>query len=120
YRGRRRRRGSRRGPNGAEPKFTRPAEVTPRPEREQPREHAREEYGPPAGYQPIILPGESISKYRGKAQPLVATEQAAARTEADPAISHIFEEDEPIFAQPGHEREITQDLPLLIDEPPAH
>ena len=28
----------------------------------------REEYGPPPGYQPIILPGESISKYRGVAQ----------------------------------------------------
>ena len=31
------------------------------------------EYGPPPGYQPMILPGESISKYRGRAgQPSVS------------------------------------------------
>ncbi len=120
YRGRRRRRGPRRGPNGAEPKYSRAAEVSPRPVREQPREHSREEYGPPAGYQPIILPGESISKYRGKAQPVVAAERAVAQAEPDPAISHAFAEDEPIFAQPGHESEVTQDLPLVIEEPPAH
>ena len=120
YRGRRRRRAPRRGPNGAEPKYSRPAEIAPRPEREQPREHSRDEYGPPAGYQPIILPGESISKYRGKAQPAAVFEPAVAQAEADPAISHVFEDDEPIFAQPGHESEVTQDLPLVIEEPPAH
>src|SRR5258708_3033865 len=34
YRGRRRRRGSRREPNGSEPKYSRPAEALPRPVRE--------------------------------------------------------------------------------------
>jgi ribonuclease G len=120
YRGRRRRRSPRRGPNGAEPKYSRPTEVAPRPEREQPREQSRDEYGPPAGYQPIILPGESISKYRGKPQPVTAPEPAVAQAEPDPAISHAFAEDEPIFAQPGHETEVTQDLPLAFEEPPAH
>jgi Rne/Rng family ribonuclease len=120
YRGRRRRRAPRRGPNGAESKFSRPAEITPRPEREQPREHSREEYGPPAGYQPIILPGESISKYRGKAQPVTAPEPAVAVGEPDTAIAHAFAEDEPIFAQPGHEAEVTQDLPPVFEEPAAH
>ncbi|HEX3587055.1 MAG TPA: ribonuclease E/G, partial [Candidatus Angelobacter sp.] len=120
YRGRRRRRSPRRGPNGAEPKYSRPTEVAPRPEREQPREQSRDEYGPPAGYQPIILPGESISKYRGKPQPVTAPERAVAQAEPDPAISHAFAEDEPIFAQPGHETEVTQDLPLAFEEPPAH
>jgi len=120
YRGRRRRRGPRRGPNGAESKYSRPAEIAPRPDREQPREYSREEYGPPAGYQPIILPGESISKYRGKAQPAAAFEPAVAQAEVDPAIAHAFADDEPIFAQPGHENEITQDLPLVIEELPAH
>jgi Rne/Rng family ribonuclease len=117
YRGRRRRRGgSRRESNGPEPKYSRPAEVAPRPVREQPREQSREEYGPPAGYQPIILPGESISKYRGKSQPVAAIERAV---EPDPAVSHVFAEDEPIFAQPGHENEATDDLLLAIEEPPA-
>ena len=34
-----------------------------------------QQFGPPAGYQPILLPGESISKYRGMAQPPAAPEQ---------------------------------------------
>jgi len=116
YRGRRRR-GPRRGPDGTVPKYSRPTEIAPRPERDRPREHSREEYGPPAGYQPIILPGESISKYRGKAQPLSAPEPVVAVGEPDAAISHAFAEDEPIFAQPGHKSEVTQDLPLAIEEP---
>jgi Rne/Rng family ribonuclease len=120
YRGRRRRRGgSRRESNGPEPKHSRPAEVAPRSVREQPREQLLEEYGPPAGYQPIILPGESISKYRGKSQPVAVIEPTGAQAEPDPTISHVFAEDEPIFAQPGHETEVAQDLPLVMEEPSA-
>jgi ribonuclease G len=121
YRGRRRRRGgSRRDSNGSEPKYSRSAEVSPRPVRDQPREQAREEYGPPAGYQPIILPGESISKYRGKAQPVAATERVMAQAEPDPAVSQAFADDEPIFAQPGHEDEVTVDSPLGFEGSAAH
>ena len=56
YRGRRRRGGHRE----RESHVSRPAQSDSRPERES--------YGPPPGYQPIILPGESISKYRGLGQ----------------------------------------------------
>src|SRR6202044_2623893 len=85
YRGRRRRRGGRRdGRNdgrsegrdrGTEPRFARPVTEnvpppvsTPAAPRHQ--ESGRsQQFGPPAGYQPILLPGESISKYLGLAQP---------------------------------------------------
>src|SRR5438876_211279 len=73
------------------------------------REHA--EYGPPPGYQPIILPGESISKYQRMAPtrpspPSVsasanANERLAAPTpeQPGPPISQIFAGDEPLFAE---------------------
>ncbi len=80
WRGRRRRRGGRRGQEerpsrteaSTEPRTPSPAE-TPRPEsrqepRQESRQDSRQEFGPPPGYRPIILPGESISKYRGRAQ----------------------------------------------------
>ena len=57
-------------PRGFEPRLSRPVQTELRPERDQ--------YGPPPGYQPILLPGESISKYRGLA-PL-----APSRVESSP------------------------------------
>src|SRR5436309_3001277 len=54
YRGRRRRGGSR--DRDSRPSRPAPTEIR----------TAREEYGPPAGYEPILLPGESISKYRDR------------------------------------------------------
>ncbi len=89
WRGRRRRRGGRRGgrpderesrPETAEAAPPAVVEIpAPRVEsRPEPRHESRSEsryesrprtdYGPPAGYTPIILPGESISKYRNLAQ----------------------------------------------------
>jgi Rne/Rng family ribonuclease len=74
------------------------------------------EYGPPPGYQPMILPGESISKYRGRAgQPPAPANQAsiqaspAAVPEAQPAsVASNFPDDEPLFAtgltEPLHEQ----------------
>src|ERR1051326_7118112 len=74
WRGRRRRRGrgdrSDRGGNGHD-RPSRPVEPEVRAEREIRTE--RDDYGPPPGYQPIILPGASISKYRGVPQPAAAT-----------------------------------------------
>jgi len=93
--GRRRRRG-RRGERFPESKFARtPAEA--RPAR---TEHA--EYGPPPGYQPMILPGESISKYqRLSPSESRTTEHHAEVTppegEQDPGLSARFPEDEPMF-----------------------
>ena len=47
----------------------------------------RDDYGPPPGYQPILLPGESISKYQRLAQAQAAAppprpEPAPARSKA--------------------------------------
>src|SRR5450755_3207744 len=136
FRGRRRRRGGRRdcrdrgperggdrGPDRSsargndrtpEPRFSRPVEpVAPRPQefnRTQPS-------GPPPGYTPMVLPGESISKYRGYTPPPVAepiheeVQEFAHETHDEPAIpvTATFPEDEPNFsesqsvAEPLHE-----------------
>ena len=112
WRGRRRRRGQRRPSNGSEPRYERAPERTARPEREQPRES----YGPPAGYEPILLPGESISKYSRRAQSSPAVEERAGTGEAAVVIASAFPDDEPIFAQPGHETEETQDFPPAIED----
>src|SRR5882762_3645066 len=59
WRGRRRRRGGRRGERSLpESRFARPADSSPAPHR-PPERPSRSNYGPPPGYQPIILPGES-------------------------------------------------------------
>jgi ribonuclease G len=117
FRGRRRRRG-RRGERFPESKFARPAMEPPReaprterserPERterfDRTERPERSEYGPPPGYQPIILPGESISKYQRRAQTKPAPE--SGRSDPPPAkdqpaqpIAEIFSDDEPLFAE---------------------
>jgi ribonuclease G len=83
FRGRRRR--------GRRDRFSRPSQNEVRTE--------RVEYGPPAGYEPIILPGESISKYRdrGRAGATPAAEEPALPAN-HAAISETFPQDEPLFA----------------------
>jgi Rne/Rng family ribonuclease len=70
------------------------------------------DYGPPPGYEPIVLPGESISKYQRQGQTASQaspspTENAAAASLPPSTISN-FPEDEPIFAaeiaEPLHEQ----------------
>ncbi len=68
------------------------------------------DYGPPPGYQPIVLPGESISKYQRMGQAAAApTEIAAEEAKLPPSAAVVanFPEDEPIFAaasaEPLHE-----------------
>jgi len=65
------------------------------------------DYGPPPGYQPIVLPGESISKYQRRAQSQALPASSAA-AEQPAAILSTFPEDEPIFAtevaEPLHEQ----------------
>jgi ribonuclease G len=109
YRGRRRRRG-RRGERMPESKFANAAPAPQRSDRSErsnrPERTERSDYGPPPGYQPMLLPGESISKYQRLAQsssgaPRVAeTARAAAvvTRDATPAISESFPGDEPLFA----------------------
>jgi Rne/Rng family ribonuclease len=141
YRGRRRRRGGRRDGRGdargdnrndgrdrvSEPQAPRPVIESVAPPAPRPQEPRRSsQFGPPAGYQPILLPGESISKYRGMAPPPVVHEQDfhQARTpqsdqepsernsserafseqpsesyvESAAPVAATFPEDEPIFA----------------------
>jgi Rne/Rng family ribonuclease len=114
FRGRRRRRG-RRGERFPESKFTHsPAESpreAPRAERSERSErgerpersdrHDRPEYGPPPGYQPILLPGESISKYQRLAQSRPAPQvgrPASSLPKPGAPLAEVFSDDEPIFA----------------------
>ena len=110
WRGRRRRRGGRRDRGfdrnrGGDTRYARPSDSVPtRPSR------------PPAGYTPILLPGESISKYQRYSPPVSAAEAAPSKVSAEPspelsaAIAASFPEDEPIFAageassEPLHEQ----------------
>jgi Rne/Rng family ribonuclease len=115
-----RRRRGRRGERMPESKFARPAseaprtdhgERTDRPERSDRAERSeRSEYGPPPGYQPILLPGESISKYQRLAQtrppqPRAGSRPAPQNPDAPAPIAAAFPEDEPLFAKPGTEQQ---------------
>ncbi len=109
-------RGDRLGRGGSDSRFQRTA-TTARTGRDY-------DYGPPPGYQPILLPGESISKYQRQgigqkesasagasevenAGPAFATKSAPA-ADQPAAIVASFPEDEPIFAvkvsEPLHEQ----------------
>jgi Rne/Rng family ribonuclease len=91
-------RGDRPGRSGSDSRFQRPAPTA--------RAGRDYDYGPPPGYQPIMLPGESISKYQRQGQgqgPTLPAESAAPAS-----IVSNFPEDEPIFAaevsEPLHEQ----------------
>ncbi|MFZ0938156.1 MAG: ribonuclease E/G, partial [Candidatus Sulfotelmatobacter sp.] len=114
WRGRRRRRGGRRDGRDRdrtmEPRLaTAATESLPAPAIPRQQESGRgQQFGPPAGYQPIILPGESISKYRGMASAPVATQSRAVEDQAlesaaetEEPIAATFPDDEPIFASPA-------------------
>jgi Rne/Rng family ribonuclease len=127
FRGRRRRRG-RRGDNGRQgsersesrPDYEQRGERSGRSDRgssgsrfQRPASTVRPgrdyDYGPPPGYQPIILPGESISKYQQQtASAAPVTGAPAKELETPGAIAANFPEDEPIFAagrsEPLHEQ----------------
>ena len=118
WRGRRRRRGGRRGERPPESKFARPAEPARENSRGEPahggraEREDRDDYGPPPGYQPILLPGESISKYQRQTptRPVVEETRSSPvpRDVAEPVapIAGTFPEDEPLFTQPGHEESV--------------
>jgi Ribonuclease G/E len=83
-------RGDRPGRSGADSRFQRPAPTT---ARAAGRDY---DYGPPPGYQPILLPGESISKYQrqgvGQSQgPALPVESAAGGTASVGAGLHRCE-----------------------------
>jgi ribonuclease G len=100
FRGRRRR-----GRREREPRYSRPAQAESRPERDQ--------YGPPPGYQPILLPGESISKYRDRPQsPAQRREPISTIAETHNAVAESFPQDEPLFAASPASQDIATDLGL--------
>jgi ribonuclease G len=124
WRGRRRRRGRRgerddrydrndrteRAPT--ESRFARSAAADASSTPSAPTRSRTPEYGPPPGYQPMILPGESISKYQRLAQQPSASATHAVQTSASAArsapIVNGFPDDEPLFAtgltEPLHEQ----------------
>ncbi len=115
--GRRRRRGRRDRPeNGSNERPSRPVPSVPEVRVVRSERVERDEYGPPPGYQPMILPGESISKYRGVKQ--FAPESRAAvgqfeetkvplQFESAAPLAETFPQDEPLFAQRAHEIEVS-------------
>src|SRR6266851_1276117 len=111
-------RGDRPGRSGSDSRFQRPAPPAALAGRDY-------DYGPPPGYQPIVLPGESISKYQRHGQspspsqsqspsqgpiqgPALPTESAPAERPEQASIIASFPEDEPMFAaevaEPLHEQ----------------
>jgi Rne/Rng family ribonuclease len=97
-------RGDRTGRSGPDSRFQRPSPTV--------RTGHDYDYGPPPGYQPILLPGESISKYQRQNQSAaLPAEPAAVEQQPAPFVASIvasFPEDEPIFAaevaEPLHEQ----------------
>ena len=105
WRGRRRRRGGRRGrPDESDDKLESKTEAasepdaSPVPRREiRPESRPRPDFAPPAGYTPMVLPGESISKYRNQEQPSPALQQeSAAAEQAEVEHSHPMAEPQPV------------------------
>jgi len=118
WRGRRRRRGRGRE-RFPESKFARPATDAPH---DAPRDAQRQDYGPPAGYQPMILPGESISKYRqySQATSVRQSPDVANGQKAMPGAA-AFPEDEPLFADAsGAEASVLANHPLKTRESGLH
>ncbi len=72
------------------------------PARDAARSQRSSEYGPPPGYTPIVLPGESISKYarRGPVETPrnTPTQTRSGNDVEDKPLSQTFPDDEPIFA----------------------
>jgi ribonuclease G len=102
-------RGDRGGRGGSDSRFQRSAPAS--------RVGRDYDYGPPPGYQPILLPGESISKYQRLSQSQGTPQDAAAPKQPSSTANPItapasivanFPDDEPIFAanvaEPLHEQ----------------
>jgi Rne/Rng family ribonuclease len=83
------------------------------------------DYGPPPGYQPMILPGESISKYQRQA-PSSSSAVSVESTPEQPIEAVVlsnFPDDEPIFAvevtEPLHEQHDHVSQPEIYEEAPS-
>jgi len=74
------------------------------------RDSEGQDFGPPPGYQPIVLPGESLSKYRNRP---VAAFPPATKTEEPTALSRRFPDDEPEFAFSAKSEEVVANPEVL-------
>ncbi len=108
WRGRRRRGRGRRGQGFPESKFSNegrseapPAESRPEPRFESRERRPRQDFGPPPGYQPIILPGESISKYRNRPSAAPAPEVHAEEAHVQEVHDERSREDATSVADAG-------------------
>jgi Rne/Rng family ribonuclease len=92
-----RRRRGRRGRGFPDSKFDSRNAARPRSQDEKP-------HGPPAGYQPMILPGESISKYRNMAE-AQTTQPVTTQPAVEPATQedHVTAEKHGMTAAADHE-----------------
>ncbi len=103
WRGRRRRRGGRH--DGRE-RLGRPGSENSKAVAYRPQEYSHSrQAGPPSAYEPILLPGESISKYRGLTSVRAAQEPSLRETtqgqsalDAAAPVTAAFPDDEPMFA----------------------
>ena len=88
------------------------------------------DYGPPPGYQPIVLPGESISKYQRQTPTATAPAEAMPEPPSEASLASSFPDDEPIFAvdatEPLHEQhdhapqaETYEEMPPVAQEAAA-
>jgi Rne/Rng family ribonuclease len=123
----RRRRGGRRGrpderearPESIAPEAGALVEQTPAPPppRIEPRHESRprSDYGPPAGYTPIILPGESISKYRNLAPAALQSQPATSVEDAVVPAASVGD-----FAPPEANLTVQEEIREEIQEEAAH
>jgi Rne/Rng family ribonuclease len=95
------------GPRTDRPERDRPERSDRSDRNDRPERSERSEYGPPPGYQPMLLPGESISKYQRLAQTQSRAESrpASQNPDAPAPITAAFPEDEPLFAKPAGDRQ---------------
>jgi ribonuclease G len=116
WHGRRRRRGRR--DRMPESRPSRPSQEMARDNARSSERRDRDDFGPPPGYEPIVLPGESISKYQRKASsPARVSSITEQTTEEMPSVSQNFPDDEPLFAVPAAEMSVAESPAATHDEP---
>ncbi len=132
WRGRRRRRGGRRGrgferdvrtesaPEPTESPVVEETPALPPPRVESRPRQERHEYAPPAKYTPIILPGESISKYRNLTQPAVEAEAPSAVEETADEVTSMPVEDFTSSETLASPEVVTEEIQEEIQEEATH
>lgn len=117
WRGRRRRGGRGRGPGSQDAQPSRPESARPEPQRSESRrpeprpQQPASRPQPPANYEQMVMPGESISKYRNRGIASAPMSPQPAREAAAPV--------ETVIAEPAENRFIEPVEAAPLSEPPA-